>query len=139
MKQERQPISYPTFVTLACRLTLGALMLQYGVRLAADYTVTVQRLRAGFVETWLPIDLVTAVAYLIPAWQIAVGASLVLGLWYRWGLTALAALLCLMTFGLAVQGDGEGVARNLIYLLVVFFAYRNAESNPFSLDALRAR
>ena len=136
MLRLKNNLSYPAFVTLLTRFILGPLMLQFGLSKVARYSVTVDRLRGGFVETWLPMKLVTAVAWVIPAWETAIGALLLLGLWYRWGLIAMGALLVVLTFGLVVQGAGDVVAQNLLYVLLLFFAYKQSESNPFSLDSL---
>ena len=131
--------TYPQFVTLLTRLILGPMFLWYGIRKMLDWEQSVRVIRAGFVETWLPIDLVTGYTYVLPVWEALVGALILLGLYYRVGLLLCAALMATLIFGLAVQGNAEVVGRNMIYALALFFAYKHADENPLSIDALLRR
>ncbi|MBN4057126.1 DoxX family membrane protein [bacterium AH-315-J21] len=132
----KKPTQLPTaaLITALIRLTLGPLFIVYGWSKLSRLNDTVDMLRSGFADTWLPLGLVTAVAYLIPFWEALIGLSLLLGLYYRWGLVATGVLLSVLTFGLAVQGDYELISRNLIYLIFVFFGLKYSGDCHWSLD-----
>jgi thiosulfate dehydrogenase (quinone) large subunit len=126
-------------ITTLIRLTMGPLFLVYGGSKLVRLVDTVDRLRAGFADTWLPMNLVTAVAYSIPFWEALVGLSLILGWYYRPGLIAAGTLLAVLTFGLAVQGDYELISRNLIYLIFIFFGLNHADDCRWSVDRALGR
>ncbi len=126
-------------ITALIRFTLGPLFLVYGFSKLVRLVDTVDMLRSGFADTWLPLGLVTVVAYVIPFWEALIGVSLLLGFYYRWGLVASGALLSVLTFGLAVQGDYELISRNLIYLIFVFFGLSNAGDCRWSIDKALGR
>ena len=122
------------WITLLIRISVGPMFLVYGLGKLARYTDTLDFISAGFIESWLPHWLVLTAAGMIPILETLIGLSLTLGLKYRWGLLALGALMALLIFGLAVQGNHEVVARNLMFLLVTIFGLRASGENPFSLD-----
>ncbi len=121
-------------ITALIRLTLGPLFLVYGGSKLARLVDTVDMLRAGFANTWLPLSIVTPVAYAIPFWEALIGISLLLGFFYRYGLIAAGVLLAVLTLGLAIQGDYELISRNLIYLIFVFFGLNNSSDCRWSID-----
>lgn len=138
-REEKAPLPVSAWITVLIRLTLGPLFLVYGGSKLIRLVDTVDMLRAGFADTWLPLGLVTAVAYVIPFWEALIGLSLFLGFYYRWGLISAGVLLSVLTFGLAVQGEYELISRNLIYLIFVFFGLSNAGDCRLSIDRALGR
>lgn len=122
------------WITLLIRISMGPIFLVFGIGKLARYTDTLDFISAGFIETWLPHWLVLTAAGLIPIVETLIGLSLILGLKYRWGLVALGALMAILVFGLAVQGNHEVVARNLLFLIIAIFGLQASHENPYSLD-----
>lgn len=107
------------WIAILVRLALGSIFLIYGIAKVTNYAEVTQRIAHGFADTWLPMFVVWPFAWAIPAAELLVGILLLAGYRYRETLFATGLLLALLTAGKAIQGDGETVARNLPYILLV--------------------
>ncbi len=122
------------WITLLIRISMGPIFLVFGIGKLARYTDTLDFISAGFLESWIPHWLALTAAGLIPILETLIGLSLTLGLKYRWGLVSLGALMALLMFGMAVQGNHEVVARNLLYMIIAIIGLQASGENPYSLD-----
>jgi thiosulfate dehydrogenase [quinone] large subunit len=127
------------FVTLLLRMPVGLVFLFAGINKLRDLTKFAEGMRKQFAETFLSGPLLEAFLFVLPWAELAVGALVVVGLFTRPALVATGLLLVVLIFGLAVAGRYETVAQNTLYVLVIAFALRTAESNMFSLDYFVAR
>lgn len=107
------------WIAIIMRLSLGSIFLIYGIAKVKNYAEVAQRIANGFTDTWLPMFVAWPFAWAIPAAELIAGALLLAGYRYRETLFATGLLLVLLTAGKAIQGDGETVARNLSYIILV--------------------
>ncbi len=122
-----------TFASLLIRFGMGGIFLIYGINKMMAYPGIVDRLTGGFADTWLPSFAVVPLGYIIPIAELVLGITLVLGIKYRESLVATGLLMIVLTVGMAIQGNSETVARNLVYLLVCAYGVTLAQHDRFSL------
>jgi uncharacterized membrane protein YphA (DoxX/SURF4 family) len=120
------------------RVTMGAIFLFYGVSKFQTGIVTVAHgIQATFAKTWLPSQAIFLFTLVLPFGEVAAGSLLILG-WFTRYAAALAALLILvLTVGLTVAGNSDGVAQNLVYAIGLFILQFLAEHDKVSLDHWR--
>jgi thiosulfate dehydrogenase [quinone] large subunit len=118
------------------RITYGVIFLFYGIGKfmggLSDFVGGMNQQFAGK----LPAFMVMPFAYVLPFGELISGALITLGLYTRLGLTLSGLLLIGLTFGLVMLGRADGVAHNLIYVLVNFVLLWFADLNRLSLDGL---
>ena len=121
------------------RITYGVIFLFYGV---GKFMSGISNFVGGMNQQFsgkLPAIMVMPFAYLLPFGEAVAGALILLGLYTRAGLTLSGLLLIGLTFGVVMLGRADGVAHNLIYVLVNFTLLWFVDMNRLSLDALFAR
>jgi thiosulfate dehydrogenase (quinone) large subunit len=118
------------------RITYGVIFLFYGIgKFMGGLSNFVGGMNQQFAGK-LPVFMVMPFAYVLPFGELISGALITLGLYTRLGLTLTGLLLIGLTFGLVMLGRAEGVAHNLIYVLVNFVLLWFADLNRLSLDGL---
>jgi thiosulfate dehydrogenase [quinone] large subunit len=126
-----QVLAYTMF-----RLFLGLNFFMHGAfRLGPNYQKFIAWTQGVFADSWLPNWLVTLEAYLIPGWEMLIGALLVLGLKTRFAVILAFALMASLVFGMNVVQDWELVSRHVIYVIALYLLMHNMEFNEYSLDA----
>ena len=118
------------------RITYGVIFLFYGIgKFMGGLSNFVGGMNQQFAGK-LPAFMVMPFAYVLPFGELISGALITLGLYTRLGLTLTGLLLIGLTFGLVMLGRADGVAHNLIYVLVNFVLLWFADLNRLSLDGL---
>lgn len=126
-----QVLAYTMF-----RLFMGLNMFMHGaVRLGPNYGEFISWTQGVFVESWLPMWLVTLEARLIPGVEIAVGVLLFLGFKTRLALILAMVLMATLVFGMNVVQNWELVNRHVIYVIAFYLLLHNMEFNQKSIDA----
>ena len=121
------------------RITYGVIFLFYGVgKFMAGLSNFVGSMNQQF-SGKLPALMVMPFAYLLPFGEAIAGALILLGLYTRAGLVLSGLLLIGLTFGVVMLGRADGVAHNLIFVLVNFTLLWFVDADRFSLDGLFAR
>ena len=121
------------------RITYGVVFLFYGIgKFIAGISNFVGTMNQQF-SGKLPAFMVMPFAYVLPFGEMISGALILLGLYTRVGLTLSGLLLIGLTFGLVMLGRADGVAHNLIYVLVNFTLLWFVDANRLSLDELFGR
>ena len=129
-----QVLAYTMF-----RLFMGLNMFMHGaVRLGSNYQVFIEWTQGVFVETWLPVWLVTLEARLIPGVEIAIGIMLFLGFKTRIALVMAIVLMATLVFGMNVVQNWELVNRHVIYVIAFYLLFHNLEYNQKSIDSRQA-
>jgi thiosulfate dehydrogenase (quinone) large subunit len=124
------------FGFLILRLTIGLTFLMAGINKLLNFSTTVDYLQGGFVETWLPGFIVAPFAYVLPFAEAVLGGMIVLGFMTRPALYLTGFLMLSLNFGLLVKSDHAGVARNIVYLVVIGLDIMLLNYNKYSLDNL---
>ena len=120
------------------RVTYGVIFLFYGLgKFMTGLTNFVGTMNQQF-SGKLPAFMVMPFAYVLPFGEAVAGALILLGLYTRAGLVLSGLLLIGLTFGVVMLGRADGVAHNLIYVLVNFVLLWFVDMNRLSLDALFA-
>lgn len=118
------------------RVTYGVIFLFYGIgKFMGGLSNFVGGMNQQFAGK-LPAFMVMPFAYVLPFGELISGALIALGLYTRLGLALSGLLLIGLTFGLVMLGRADGVAHNLIYVLVNFVLLWFADLNRLSLDGL---
>ena len=121
------------------RITYGVVFLFYGIgKFMAGISNFVGTMNQQF-SGKLPAFMVMPFAYVLPFGEMISGALILLGLYTRVGLTLSGLLLIGLTFGLVMLGRADGVAHNLIYVLLNFSLLWFVDANRLSLDELFGR
>ncbi len=130
-------------ISLLLRLSMGMLFFIAGLNKFVGQggaSGAAQWIIGEFKETYLPLFLVVPYAYVLPYFEILLGAALILGIFTRAALLVCGLLLISLALGNAVTHDYATVANNLNYVLItavaLWFASRD---NPYSLDGLLER
>lgn len=121
------------------RVTYGLIFLFYGV---GKFMTGIGTFVGGMNQQFsgkLPAIMVMPFAYVLPFGEMISGTLILLGLYTRAGLFLSGLLLVGLTFGVVILGRPDGVAHNLIYVLVNFLLLWFVDLNRFSLDELFAR
>ncbi len=122
------------------RVTLGVVFLFYGVgKFAAGRATITGGIVREFEKTPLPRGLVGIFAGALPFAEVGLGLCVLLGLFTTIALGLTAALLVALTLGQVLLLNGQIVANNLIYSVIVFLLLFFAEHNAFSLDEVWKR
>ena len=121
------------WITLLIRFSLGIIFFAHGLGKVLTYPQSPQGIIEGFAETWLPGLVVVPFAYSLPFVEILIGVLLLIGYKYLPTLMATGVILAILSFGKVVQGQPQGVAPNLTYLLVVVVGMYLADSNRWKL------
>ncbi len=121
---------------LVMRLGMGFTFFFFGLRKVLMYPGIADIFRERFAETWLPDILVAAFGYSIPFVELILGALVVLGLFTRPALYLMGLTMVTLNFGLAVEGDSQGVAKNIPYLILIGLDILLLNYNKYSLDNL---
>lgn len=121
------------------RITYGVIFLFYGVgKFMTGITNFVGTMNQQF-SGKLPAFMVMPFAYVLPFGEAVAGALILFGLYTRAGLILSGLLLIGLTFGLVMLGRADGVAHNLIFVLVNFALLWFVDVNRLSLDELFGR
>jgi thiosulfate dehydrogenase [quinone] large subunit len=120
------------------RVTMGAIFLFYGIsKFLTGFVTVAHGMQASFAKTWLPSQAIFLFTLVLPFGEVAAGSLLILG-WFTRYAAALAALLILvLTVGLTVAGNSDGVAQNLAYAIGLFILQFLAEHDKVSIDHWR--
>ncbi len=121
------------WITLLIRFSLGIIFVAHGIGKVMTYPQSPTGIIEGFAETWLPGFVVIPFAYALPFVELLVGLMFLAGYQYLLALIVTGALLAVLSFGKVVQGQPQGVAPNLTYLLVVLAGIYFADSNRWKL------
>ena len=121
------------------RVTYGVIFLFYGIgKFIMGIGTVVGNMNQQF-SGKLPAILVMPFAYVLPFGEMIAGALILLGLYTRAGLILSGLLLIGLTFGVVMLGRADGVAHNLIFVLVNFLLLWFIDVNRLSLDGLFGR
>jgi thiosulfate dehydrogenase [quinone] large subunit len=121
------------------RLTIGVNMFFHGfMRPFTGLSAWEQPLAATFVDTYLPMPLVHAVLYVLPFYEIILGALLVLGLFTRLATIAGAVMMLGLLYGNTVKQDWGTVGNNMHYTLYFTGMLALHRFDWFALDNRRA-
>jgi thiosulfate dehydrogenase [quinone] large subunit len=121
------------------RVTYGVIFLFYGIgKFMMGIGTFVGSMNQQF-SGKLPAILVMPFAYALPFGEMIAGALILLGLYTRAGLILSGLLLIGLTFGVVMLGRADGVAHNLIFVLVNFLLLWFIDVNRLSLDGLFGR
>lgn len=126
-------MTHATWITLLVRFSLGTVFIAHGIGKVLSYPQAPTGIIEGFAETWLPGFVVVPFAYALPFLELILGAMLFLGFKYIPALVATGIMLGILSFGKVVQGQPQGVAPNLTYLIVVLVGIYFADSNRWKL------
>lgn len=100
------------------RLTIGVNMFFHGLmRPLTGLSAWEQSIAAPFVDTYLPMPLVHVVLYVLPFFEIILGALLVLGLFTRLAIIAGAVMMLGLLYGNTAKQDWGTVGNNMHYTL----------------------
>lgn len=122
------------------RISFGSVFLVFGIQKLAMGPSAFSAMVVGqFTKSPLPLFLARAFGLTLPFLETALGVLIVLGLFTVSALAADALLLLVLTFGLAVSGQGQLIPANLVYILICFVLLFAAEHNRWGLDDLRRR
>jgi len=117
------------------RITLGAIFLVFGLqKLAMGPRVFSDAVAGQFAQGPLPLFLVRAFGFVLPFLETGLGVLMILGLFTVAVLSLTQVLLLVLTFGLAVSGQGQNIPGNLGYIVVCFVLLFAAEHNRWALD-----
>jgi len=121
------------------RVTYGVIFLFYGIgKFMMGIGTFVGNMNQQF-SGKLPALMVMPFAYALPFGEMIAGALILLGLYTRASLILSGLLLIGLTFGVVMLGGADGVAHNLIFVLVNFLLLWFVDVNHLSLDELFAR
>ena len=121
------------------RITYGLIFLFYGIgKFMMGVGTFVGNMNQQF-SGKLPAFMVMPFAYVLPFGEMIAGAFILLGLYTRAGLILSGLLLIGLTFGVVMLGRADGVAHNLIFVLVNFVLLWLIDFNRLSVDAFFAR
>lgn len=124
----------------ALRVFMGFNMFMHGAaRIFGHLPEFVGKTTQEFVPTILPSPLVHLYATTLPFVELTLGALLLLGLWTRWSLVALLALIASLTFGMSLLQNWSVVGSQIIYAFAFFVLLYLNRPNRFSLDGFLAR
>ena len=124
----------------ALRIFMGFNMFMHGAaRIFGHMNEFVGKTTTEFVPTILPGPLVQLYATTLPFIELGLGALLIIGLWTRWNLLALIALMASLTFGMSLLQNWAVVGSQIIYALAFFLLLYLNRPNRFSLDGLLRR
>lgn len=121
-------------ITLLIRLVLGLVFVAWGTDKLQHLTASYGYLTGGFDKTWIPSFLVYPWAYIMPFWETLMGISFLIGFRYRTTLAVAGVFLAGITFGLAVQGQAQVVALNLVYVVVVIAGLHFSDHNRYAVS-----
>ena len=126
-------MSNATWITLLIRFSMGIIFFAHGLGKVTTFPESPEGIIEGFAETWLPNFVVAPFAYGLPFVELLIGLFLLFGYKYLPTLMATGIVLAILSFGKVVQGQPQGVAQNLTYLLVVAVGIYFADSNRWKL------
>jgi thiosulfate dehydrogenase (quinone) large subunit len=123
------------------RVAFGVDVLMHGVsRLIGGVGHFAEPVIKQFAATILPEALVVPFVYAIPYIETCLGALVLIGLWTRWTLVGLGAMMTALIFGTALRQDWATVSTQLPYPVVLFLLLATIGWNTISIDgALRRR
>lgn len=129
-----------TLAYLLLRVTMGVVFLLAGVtKIIGGVGDFASGMVERFEDTLLPIVLVEIYAWVLPFVEVVIGSLLLLGLFFPLTVVLAGVLMLSLLLGTAVESDPPAIARNTMYLLVVFLLLWLSEFNGYSLDSLRQR
>lgn len=120
------------------RLGLGVNLCTHGlVRLPqlATFAGHAQQMMA---KSWLPLWLVTAVAFVIPFVELSTGALLILGLFLRFALVLGSLLMIVLTLAVCLAQNWTVASEQLIYMFVFAILLATARHDRYSIDGWRS-
>ena len=121
------------------RSTLGGIFLVYGVeKFRNGHALFVSEMLKSFAGK-LPLVVVRPFAWLLPFFEVAIGALLVVGLFTEGALIASGILMTLLAAGAAALGASSIVAENVVFSLTVFTLLFLHDRGGYSLDHLLRR
>ena len=119
------------------RLTVGFVFLMYGIgKLIEGVNEFTAGLEKQFAETFLPGTLITLFGIALPFLETLIGILLIFGLFTRYAIAFAGLLMIVLTTGLAVVGNPEGVGHNLVYSFILFGLLYYNEDNRWAIDRL---
>src|SRR5437867_1222224 len=98
------------------RWCIGLIFLFAGIGKFGDLNGFANNLAQQYQKTWLPQVLVKPFGYLLPFWEVIVGALLLLGLFRNASLFGAGILLLLLVFGQILAGNPAVVFYNTAYV-----------------------
>ena len=126
-------MSKSLWITLLIRLMFGLVFLVYGIEKLIDYKLTIETITDSFDATFLPEVLVRMFVVILPFWEMIIGLMFLTGYRYRITLILTGILMTLLTVGVAVRGEGDHVARNMVYFFILLIGLWHSDNNRFAL------
>lgn len=113
---------------IVLKLGIGFNFLFHGTnRIFGDYGAFMEKVAAGFADTWVPAPLVILSAALIPVIEFAGGIMMLLGVWTFRAAVALGLLMSLLISGMVIQEQWSTVSGQMVYLVAIYLFLRDYE------------
>jgi len=132
-------VKHLVWIAILIRLIFGLVFLAYGLDKLIHFDTTVNTMVSNFRGTWIPGILVRGFVFILPFAELGLGVLYLIGYRYRETLIATGVLMALLTFGLAVRGEADGVARNLVYFFILLIGLWHSEANRFAVSFSKER
>ncbi|WP_373057375.1 DoxX family protein [Zunongwangia sp. H14] len=120
---------------ILARITLGLNFFMHGLVRIPKLEAFAKGLASGFEGTLLPAVIAEAFGYVLPFFELIIGALILLGFKTKQVLAAAAILIMLLIFGSGLKEDWGAVGTQMLYALFIFFLLFHLEYNRFALDA----
>jgi thiosulfate dehydrogenase [quinone] large subunit len=91
-----------------------------------------------FTDTYLPMPLVHLALYMIPPWQVLIGACMILGLWTRWAFIGGLSLMFVLLYGHLTRQNWAGAHIVMHYGMYYWIMLVLIKQNWLALDNRRA-
>ncbi len=122
------------------RITMGVNMFFHGfMRIIGDTGAWVDSQVALFTESFLPTLWVTAFLYVLPFFEVGLGAFLTLGLYTYWASVAGALMMLVLLFGNTTRQAWATAGNNMHYTLYFCLLVAAQAYDWLALDNRRAR
>lgn len=130
MLPDRKSLAY-----FLLRVAFGTIFLIFGIQKLAMGPVTfAHAVSDQFANSPMPAPIAYAFALVLPFLEFGLGLLVTVGLFTIPALAGTGVLLIILTFGLAVSGQGQLIPGNLAYVLINFVLLFAAEYDRWSLD-----
>ncbi|WP_022835864.1 MauE/DoxX family redox-associated membrane protein [Salisaeta longa] len=119
------------------RFILGINIFLHGAVRVPKWAAFAEGITQAFAGTVLPAVLVRAFAYVLVPWEVVVGALLVIGWRTREALVAGSLLMAALVFGTALREQWDGLATQMLYVLIYFVLLHFRQYNAWAVDTWR--
>lgn len=118
---------------LLVRIGLGINLFFHGLVRLPNLSGFVKGMETQFAESLLPIFLVTPMAYAIPIAEFLIGFMLIMGIFTRWSLVAVAVQMMVLITGCCFTQSWDPINSQVILLVLSAFLITQLELNRFAV------